>query len=371
MARASRQPATRVKEELRVPEAHDEPQDAYPVYLNGELRRNGWWYYYLLTLIYKVPEGTWLLVLLSLAVLVLARRSRTEWADEIALGTVPLVIFLSMSLLTDINLGLRYVLPIAPYVFIAAGKVVPWSMGLAGRWRFVMGALIAGSLGLTIAASVAIRPDYLSYFNWASGGPDRVPARLIDSNLDWGQDLVALQRWWKETIPDQEIGLAYFGQINPSLFAVRGEPFRWFLPPGEPGTIRPMAENPSPMLKGPEPRLTPGYYAVSATVLYGLPWRFYDPAPPETVPAAWAMAWNAYQFGAFQYFRQFTPIKRIGHSIYVYQLSAEDVTRVNDSFRKAADIDLGHVIIMGRSEERVDFEIPLAVAGLEDRRRTR
>ena len=56
-----------------------------------------------------------------------------------------------------------------------------------------------------------------------------------------------------------------------------------------------MAENPSPMLKGPEPRLTPGYYAVSATVLYGLPWRFYDPAPPDTVPAAWAMAWNAYQ----------------------------------------------------------------------------
>ena len=37
---------------------------AYPVYLNGELRRTGWWYYYLLTLVYKVPEGTWLLVVL-------------------------------------------------------------------------------------------------------------------------------------------------------------------------------------------------------------------------------------------------------------------------------------------------------------------
>ena len=37
-----------------------------------------------------------------------------------------------MSFLTDINLGLRYVLSIAPYVFIAAGKVVPWVEGLRG-----------------------------------------------------------------------------------------------------------------------------------------------------------------------------------------------------------------------------------------------
>ena len=54
---------------------------------------------------------------------------------------------------------------------------------------------------------------------------------MIDSNLDWGQDLVGLQRWWQENIPDQPIGLAYFGQINPSIFEMRGEPFRWFLPP--------------------------------------------------------------------------------------------------------------------------------------------
>ena len=191
--------------------------------------------------------------------------------------------------------------------------------------------MIAGLLGLTIAASISIRPDYLSYFNWVSGGPDRIPARLIDSNLDWGQDLVALQRWWRKTIPDEKLGLAYFGQINPSIFAVRGESFRWFLPPAWPGTIQPMVANPSPMLIGPAPELTPGYYAVSATVLYGLPWRFYDPAPPDSVPEAWAMAWNAYRFNAFGYFRRFTPIERIGHSIYVYRLSAEDVARVNDS----------------------------------------
>ena len=84
-------------------------------------------------LVYKVPEGTWLLVALSLVALGAWRSGRrTEWFDEIALWTVPVVILFSMSFLTDINLGLRYVLAILPYVFISTGKVVPWCMGRSG-----------------------------------------------------------------------------------------------------------------------------------------------------------------------------------------------------------------------------------------------
>src|SRR5262249_51449032 len=93
-----------------VPEDSSGQRAAYSVYLNGELRDTGWWYYYLLCLVYKVPEGTWLLVLLSLAVLALSKRTKAEWHDELSLATVPLAILLSMSFLTDINLGLRYVL---------------------------------------------------------------------------------------------------------------------------------------------------------------------------------------------------------------------------------------------------------------------
>ena len=145
----------------------------YPVYLNGELQRTGWWYYYLLALAYKVPEGTWLLVILSLASFRFVRRSRAEWADEVSLWTVPLVILFSMSFLTDINLGLRYVLAIAPYVFVATGKLVPWTLGLSGARKRVMTSLVAGSLVSTIASSFWIYPNYLAYFNWASGGPDR------------------------------------------------------------------------------------------------------------------------------------------------------------------------------------------------------
>jgi hypothetical protein len=360
--------ADRIDAERRSPQTAQERTKGYTVYLDGELRNTGWLTYYPRALLYKVPEGTWLLVALSLIALA-ARRSSSAWFDEVALWAVPSVILVSMSLFTDINLGLRYVLAIFPYVFIATGKVVPWCQGLRQPWCRVTGSIVGGSLALTVVASLWIQPSYLSYFNWASGGPDREPVRLIDSNLDWGQDLVELQRWWRKNIPDQEIGLAYFGQINPSIFALRGEPFRWFLPPIPPDAIAPMVKSPTSKLIGLAPRLEPGYYAVSATLLYGLPWRLYDPASPLVEPLAVQPAWNVFKPGAFNYFRRFRPITTIGHSIYVYRLTEEDVAPVDSrreepaaadhdsrSHRLSTDIDLRQVIFAHRPKEDVDLE---------------
>ncbi len=307
--------------------AADQSVGGYTVYLNGVMRDSGWWYYYLCTLLYKVPEGTWCLVLFSLLLLFFKRRTREEWADEICLWTVPAVVLFSMSFLTDINLGLRYVLSIAPYVFIAAGKVVPWVEGLSGLGRRIGRIFTLAALGLTVASALWIHPHYLAYFNWVSGGPERVPVRLIDSNLDWGQDLLGLRAWCREHAPGERVGLAYFGQINPSIDALNppNDHFDWFLPPVKPGSTVLLPRKPGippPRVIGPAPRLVPGYYAVSASLVCGLPWRLYDPSPAR--PDAWAPVWNAGR-DAFGYFRMFEPKKRIGHSIYVYKLSQADV----------------------------------------------
>jgi 4-amino-4-deoxy-L-arabinose transferase-like glycosyltransferase len=321
-----------IARELAKPEPAREKSMGYPVYLDGQLEHSGWWYYYLLALVYKVPEGTWVLVILSGLLLVGSRRTKADWSNEIALLTVPAVILVSISFFTDINLGLRYVLPVAPFAFIAIGKIAPWIRGLSLAWRGLMIALVACSLGSTVIATAMIHPHYLAYFNWMSGGADRVPPHLIDSNLDWGQDLLRLREWWAKTIPGEPLGLVYFGQINPSIFAVRGEAFEWFLPPAVAGTMHRIGRaSPGPMPTA--DRLTPGYYAVSATALYGLPWRYYDPAPLDQAPEAWFPAWdvknNVWNQDGYGYFRRFTPIgPPIGHSIYIYHLSEQDVDRV-------------------------------------------
>ena len=168
-------------------------------------------------LLYKVPEGTWVLVLLSLLLLVIQRRTCEAWADELCLWTVPVVVLFSMSFLTDINLGLRYVLSIAPYVFIAAGKVVPWVEGLSKTWKRFGQAITLALVSLAIASTLRIHPDYLAYFSWAFGragscacSPCRQQSRLGPGP---GRFVRGAAR-----APEQPVGLAYFGQINPSIF---------------------------------------------------------------------------------------------------------------------------------------------------------
>ncbi len=306
------------------PTAKPDETTGYSVYLDGTLRRHGWWYYYLACLAYKVPEGTWLVVLASAVALFALRRDRAGWFDEFAVLAFPAIVLFAMTALTDINLGLRYVLAIFPFVFVAAGKVVPWAESLGGRWRAGMIGGLVVSLALTLATqSALVHPHYLASFNWLSGGPDRGSEHLIDSNLDWGQDLVNLRRWVAENRPGQRVGLAYFGQINPNIFLLRNDEFRWFLPPVVPGTTSPMYQ--SPALIGPAPALRPGLYAVSASLVRGLGWRIYDPGNP---PLTWSPGWNARE-GAFRYFAELTPIAKVGHSIFVYELTREQCDRIN------------------------------------------
>jgi hypothetical protein len=96
------------------------------------------------------------------------------------------------SLVTRVDLGVRIVLAIYPFLAVlgARGVVAAWSASGAGARVAVRRVAIA--LLLLSAAAVPLRawPDYLAYFNPVAGAhPERV---LVDSNLDWGQDLYRL-----------------------------------------------------------------------------------------------------------------------------------------------------------------------------------
>ena len=56
--------------------------------------------------------------------------------------------------------------------------------------------LLTGALGLWMVGSIVwILPHYLSYFNEFVGGPAKGYYYLIDSNIDWGQDLIRLHEY--------------------------------------------------------------------------------------------------------------------------------------------------------------------------------
>ena len=304
------------------PAAGPGERTGYSVYLDGVMRRTGWRSYYALAFLYKTPEGTLGLLAIAVAVFAVSRRSRAGWGDEAVVLVIPLTVFGAMTFLTDINIGLRYVLPVFPYLFVFAGRVAPWLDGFQVGLRRLGWSIVLVLLAMTAASTLAIHPHYLAHMNWLSGGPDRDPPRLIDSNLDWGQDLVGLREWLRAHPDEGPVGLVYFGQVSPNIFALRGDGFAWFLPPPRPRSVDAMPGADLSKLAGWAPRLTPGLYAVSGSMRQGLSWRIYDPSQ------VWAGTWNA-RDGAYDYFRELTPFHRIGHSILLFRVTEAQAARLN------------------------------------------
>jgi hypothetical protein len=182
----------------------------HPAFLLGEVRTRGWWYYYPIVLAVKTPLPLLALAVAGGAYAVRARRDE-GWPALVPLAGVAAVLL--PALLSHVDLGVRIVLAVYPFVAVLAarGAVSAWRAGGGGAERAVRRSAVA-LLVLAIAV-VPIRawPDYLAYFNPAAGAhPERV---LVDSNLDWGQDLYRLADTVRARRIDS-VRVHYFGSAN-------------------------------------------------------------------------------------------------------------------------------------------------------------
>jgi hypothetical protein len=168
-------------------------------WLFGENRPNGYWYYFPVVLFFKTPIAFLVFALAGLVDLVRRR--------AYAVALIPLAM-LAVSMTSRINIGVRHVLPIYPFLAIAA------ACGAMLLWKRSRAAVLILGAWLVIATTLA-HPDYLSYFNEAAGRhPERVAA---DSNFDWGQDLLRLR-------PYQPQYIAYFGSADWRRFFPHAHP---------------------------------------------------------------------------------------------------------------------------------------------------
>jgi len=94
---------------------------------------------------------------------------------------VPAAVYLAMCIYATINIAVRYLLPMFPFLLIA---VADGCVESARRVRWVSYALPC-LLVLHAASSLHAYPNYLSYANDLWGGPAR--AYKYESWLDWGQ----------------------------------------------------------------------------------------------------------------------------------------------------------------------------------------
>ncbi len=112
---------------------------------------------------------------------------------------------------SNINIGVRHILPVYGGFSIACGALASRSR----RWL----AVATLALAWQVASGIAIHPDYIAYTNALAGShPENV---LIDSDLDWGQDMNRLHHFFQSVGAKQAaihvLNFCYGVQLGHSL----------------------------------------------------------------------------------------------------------------------------------------------------------
>jgi len=299
---------------------------------NGEHNLGGWRWFFAYTFLVKTPLPALGLMALAVGATVVRWRARRRlqgigWrrqALEGAYATLPLWVLAAgdgiAASLGHLDIGHRHILPVYPPLFILCGAA------LAGprddRWGPVPlpGSRLISRCAACLLGALALEvfwcfPDYIAYFNGLVR-PAEAYRHLVDSSLDWGQDLPAVGRYIGLHPGEGPFYLSYFGSASPAAYGVRADLINCASPADEPAGSLPVTTTDFPpdrlrsgadefsnrhpeyelagtaevngsdarrviwLKKAPSLRLQPGTYLVSATVLQQMEYNLKAPWGP-------------------------------------------------------------------------------------------
>lgn len=254
-------------------------------YLLGHTSDQGWWYYFPVAIAVKTPLPTLLTIALTGVAgwfsFVRIRKAGPPGFTRV-LQRIPLpyliygitpVLFLGVSMTSHLNLGWRHIMPFYPFLFVLAGALTKLPSTRMVRSPAVVPVLLALNLAVI---QIGTYPNELGYFNSLVGGNRYGPRYMLDSNLDWGQDLPKLATYVSDhgiaTLP-----FDYYGRATVSYYIPQAVPL--------PNTHDLQNGTPKPH----------GTVAISVGSLYN----------PD---------------GTFSWLWKETPIARVGSSINIYNI---------------------------------------------------
>lgn len=228
--------------------------DARKSYFRGRFSMEGFRAYFPVAVAVKTPLPSLVLAGAGLAALLLKKALPTR-SLILAVGVFGFsALYLLVAIAGNLNIGIRHLLPASPAFFALAGAAAAWALHRAGRIALAL--LVVFLLATTVHAY----PLYLGYFNEIAGGWQNGHRWLVDSNLDWNQDLLRL-RDYQKAHPEERLVLLRYG--NGPLPA--GLSVELFVAEGDVTTFAPLGS---------------GTYVLSATMLVGT-------LQPLARPEAW------------------------------------------------------------------------------------
>lgn len=253
-------------------------QSGHGAFLMGQRSETGWRYYFPCAFAMKstpvelvLAAGLFVLGISSLRAPFGAWRSLDVELQVLCIG---ILVFSALVMTSSINIGHRYILVLYPLLVVLG--VDRLCVHLAKRPKTVKWCAAAFLVGQA-ASCLSVAPHYLAYFNGFVGGPKQGRHYLLDSNIDWGQDLPALRKEL-ERLGSSRTAMQYFGTALPEAYGVDADP---------------MAELTRPVEEY-------DMLAVSVSPLQGLYVKANDP---------------------FEGFRGIAPTARAGYSILLFDLT--------------------------------------------------
>jgi len=273
-------------------------------YYLGEVSANGSRSYFPLVYLIKEPLAY---VLLTFFALFLALKKFTVYKTSSLLKNnfaefgmlAIIVVYWIFSIKSNLNIGIRHILPTLPFIYaLTARQISFWIKGgiterisnYHGFWqlfglywrRLKKGFVVAVLFIWAIISVVSAWPSFLAYFNGIAGGPNYGYKFVVDSNNDWGQDILRLAQFIEKN-NIKEIKMDYFS----------GAPAEYYIK-----TAKIDSYNREVPQKG--------WLAVSATILMGA-------CKGDKIPCS-------YSERAYTWLDSYKPVAKIGYSIFVYDI---------------------------------------------------
>ncbi len=208
-------------------------------------------------------------------------------------------IYFAFSINSRLNIGVRHILPTIPFIYaLTARQIASWIKGnviekisiYRGFWQLLglywsiikRSAFIILLFLWAILTVIFVYPSFLAYFNEIAGGPDNGYKFVVDSNLDWGQDILRLADFIEDN-NIKEIKMDYFS----------GAPAEYYIKTAKIESFN---------------REVPqiGWLAISSTILMGA-------CKGDKIPCS-------YNERAYTWLDSYKPVAKIGYSIFVYDI---------------------------------------------------
>jgi hypothetical protein len=185
-----------------------------PTYIFGQVHLHGVWYYFPALFTLKWTVGT--LALLGLSFWVYAS-GRIRKPREIFFLFLPAIFYFAIAVAGPLNLGVRHILPLFPFVFALAGAAMAYLARWQRGWAWAIGVLLFAHA----VESLHAFPNYLPFGNQLWGGSANTYRYFTDSAVDWGQELVQVKEWTDQHNV-KECAIAYYAApvILPSDYGI-------------------------------------------------------------------------------------------------------------------------------------------------------